>query len=407
MTIKPLAKRITTLTPSATVSIDARAKEFIASGKMLYNLGVGEPHLNTPECAKQAATLCIDQNKTRYDHPAGLLPLRKSLAQSLTNRYGFDLNENQITISSGAKQSVFHALMAIIDTDDEVIIPAPYWSTYSALVQLLGGVPIVLPTTAQNGWRPTLHALQQATTSHTKAILLNSPCNPTGEVYPRQWFEEIAPWIIENGLYCISDEIYGDLVYTHPNLRAPSPLDIPSLRDHTILVHGFSKGHRMTGWRIGYTACPQNIAAKLSALQSQTSHHPSMPAQYAALAALENASTSPTELCHVLLARRQLALSMINEKAKDRPMYKTLLHHPPEGAFYLFLSIHDFLESSTLSPTQPTSLQVAQDLLEKESVVLMPGEAFGVTEHLRISLAVDEEVLKEGLKRVLDYLYHL
>jgi len=416
MPLRPLAHRSGCLQPSPTVSIDARAKALIASGHQLYNLGVGEPHISTPEPARKGGIQAIEEHKTRYSHPAGLPQLREDLSIHLTQSYNFPLTAQQITLSSGAKQALFHALMLLLDPGDEVLIITPYWSTYPALVELLGAIPVYIQTSANSSWRPSVKDIENAITSQTKALIVCSPSNPTGEVYPLTWWEELEGVLTKSGIYIVSDEIYGDLIYpSQQTRRAPSPLDIPQLRSQTLLVHGFSKGHRMTGWRVGYLVTPSTFSTLGSDLQSQTSHHPSLPAQYAAHSALKEAPNSPHELMTLLTENLNLALSLINKfettltletfntepknpnnQAVAKPL---LLHHLPQGAFYLFLCIEPFLNNRLTS-----SLRAAQDLLEKFKVVVMPGEAFGQPGYLRLSLAVAPNTLEVGLGYLLEYL---
>lgn len=253
---KILSARTQNIAASLTVAIDTMAKQMIAEGKDVVSLGAGEPDFPTPEPIREAAKKAIDDGKTRYTAPVGILEVREAVANKLFCENNLHYEPSQIIMTSGAKHAVFNALAALVNPGDEVVIPAPYWVTYPELVKWMGGTPVIVPTTKENDFKMTAESLQKACSDKTKAIILNNPCNPTGSVYTKEELESLAQVIIQNDLYCISDEVYEYFVY---NTTFTSAAAIEGMAERTIVINGFSKSHCMTGWRIGYNAAPARL----------------------------------------------------------------------------------------------------------------------------------------------------
>lgn len=251
--MKPLSTRTLNIAASLTVAIDTLAKQMIADGKDVVSLGAGEPDFPTPEPIRAAACKAIDEGKTRYTAPVGIMEVRKAVAKKLKDENGLDYKPEQIIMTSGAKHAVFNSLAALVNPGDEVIVPAPYWVTYPELVKWLGGVPVIVQATKEAKFKITAEQLRAAITDKTKAILLNNPCNPTGAVYTKEELGELAKVIVEKDIYCISDEVYEYFVY---DTEFTSAAAFPGMAERTIVINGFSKSHCMTGWRIGYNAAP-------------------------------------------------------------------------------------------------------------------------------------------------------
>jgi aspartate aminotransferase len=385
-----LSKRVLNIRPSATIAIDSKAKSLLSQGIQLINLGAGEPWEPTPECAKEAGIQAIQENKTRYDHPAGLLPLRQALADVYSQKFKCSLTAEQFVVSSGAKQSLYHSLLALIDPGDEVLILKPYWVSYFSMVELLGGVPVEFETTEEENWSPNLEKLAQKISNKTKVIIINSPNNPSGMIYPLAWWKKLNQILTPYPISILSDEIYQDLTYGIS--RAPSVYDVPALREKSILVHGVSKSYRMTGWRIGFCLSTPEVAAKLSAIQSQTSHHPSLPAQYGALGAISNGQESLLNLRESLQANFNIATRFF----KSLPQISFIV---PQGAFYMLLNV-----KSLLNQKQLTDIQACEILLNQFQCVCMPGSAFGIPGYIRISLTLPQSQLELGLSKLRQFI---
>mgnify|MGYP004448591523 CR=1 FL=1 len=387
---KPLSHRTLNIAASLTVAIDSLAKQMIADGQDVVSLGAGEPDFPTPEVIRSAACKAINEGKTRYTAPVGILEVRKAVAEKLKVENGLDYKPEQIIMTSGAKHAVFNALAALVNPDDEVIIPAPYWVTYPELVKWLGGTPVFVQATKDAKFKITAAQLREAITPKTKAIFLNNPCNPTGAVYSREELAELSKVIVENDIYCISDEVYEYFVY---DTEFVSSAAFPGMEELTIGINGFSKSHCMTGWRVGYDAAPMEIAKIIGKIQSQATHHPSNVAQYAALAALEMHKSSVPEMHAAFLKRRDYMLKRTAEILPEPA-------HAPEGAFYLFAPVNSFFCKKTPEgKVIAGSMDLCQYLLQAYGLAIVPGIAFGDDTCVRFSYAAGEETLKRACDR--------
>lgn len=390
--MKPLASRTGRISTSRTVAIDARYKRLKAEGRDVLSLGAGEPDLDTPDGAKRAAIESIRAGRTKYSAVTGLPELKEAVSEKFARENGLAYPPGDIVISGGAKHAVFNALLALIEAGDEVLIPSPCWVTYPELVRFLGGTPILIPTTLESGFRASAHSLEAAITPRTKLLILNSPGNPTGAVYPEAELRALADIVVRHDLYCLADEIYEHIVYEgarHVSIASFGP----EIFARTLTINGMSKAYAMTGWRIGFTGAPPAIAAALGSIQSHGTHHPANASQYAAAAALREESGFPAVLRAHLDGCRRLAL----ERLARIPGLKVF---PPQGAFYVFFDVTAYLGRSHAGKTIADSLELCEYLLDAHLLATVPGSAFGLEGYLRISFACDPAVLERALDRL-------
>lgn len=388
--MKPLSFRTENMTPSLTVAIDTLAKKMQAEGKDVVSLGAGEPDLSTPAPICKAGIDAILAGKLRYTAPTGILEVRKAVSNKLMRDNHLTYNSDHIIMTSGAKHAVFNALAALINPLDEVIIPSPYWVTYPELVKWMGGIPVFIKTTAENHFKITAEQLKDAITPKTKAIIFNNPCNPTGAVYSFSELQDLAKVICEEDLYCISDEVYEYFVYKGAFVSIAS---LNGMYERTVLINGISKSHCMTGWRLGYNAAPLAIAKIIAKIQSQAIHHPSNISQYAGLKALTMDLNSVFSMRDQFLKRRDYMLNRL------QPI-KDLFIAPPDGAFYLFVSVEKLYGKKTPEGKIITnSSDLCHYLLETQGLAIVPGAAFGDDSCVRFSYAADLETLTKACDR--------
>ncbi len=380
------------MSPSKTMAVSGRAKELVREGRPVIELSAGEPDFDTPEPIKEAAIRAIEAGYTKYTANAGVLELREAICRKLEEENGVRYHPSQIVCSNGAKQSVAQAIMALTQPDDEVLIPAPYWVSYPEMVVLSGGTPVVVPTTAEAGYLLTAEQLEAAITEKTRLLILCSPSNPTGAVYPRARMEELAEVLRRHEqVYVLSDEIYEYIVFGEEHVCFAS---LPGMLERTITVNGFSKSYAMTGWRLGYLAAPKAIASATDKIQSQTTSAPCHITQRAGIAALEMGLDPIREMVEVFRARRDFVLDRLNRIPGVRCP-------KPGGAFYLFPDVSAYLGTDT--PTGHVihnSDDLCMYLLEDWNVALVPGGAFGDSNGLRISYAASNEELEQALHRI-------
>jgi aspartate aminotransferase len=396
--MKPLSDRTQNIAASLTVAIDTMAKQMIAEGKDVVSLGAGEPDFGTPTPIQDAAIAAIREGKTRYTAPVGILDVRKAVAKKLEEENGLHYDPSQIILTSGAKHAVFNALAALINPGDEVVIPAPYWVTYPELVKWLGGTPVFIEAGIEKNFKIDAEDLRKACTPRTKAILLNNPCNPTGAVYSKSELEALAKEIVQQDIYCISDEVYEYFVY---GTEFTSAAVFPGMAERTIVINGFSKSHCMTGWRIGYDAAPAPIAKIIGKIQGQATHHPSNVAQYAALGALQMDKSNVHAMQAAFRKRRDYMLKRTAE----------ILPEPcraPEGAFYLFAPVKSFYGKKTPEGKDINgSIELCEYLLQSQGLAIVPGAAFGDDSCVRFSYAASDETLQKACDRFIRGLSNL
>lgn len=396
------------LEPSATIAVSTLAKRLKAEGRDVLDLSAGEPDFDTPGFVVDAAVEGIRSGMTRYTPPAGLPELRRAVAERLSARAGRELDPNGVVVSAGAKQALFNAIFTLFGPGDEVLIAAPYWTTYPDLVRLARAEPVPVFGPESNGFKITPEDLDRTAGAGARGLVINTPCNPTGAVYSEDELRAIAAWALARDAWLISDEIYGHIYYDGVsrdggNARgggaadaaesAPGILQLPEaeLGPH-VLVDGASKSYAMTGWRIGYSYSERPLADKITALQSQITSNAATPSQVAALRAftdLERASASRAEMGAAFRRRRDLVTSRMRTLLPDVPFIE------PHGAFYVFFRVDGLFDGHVRSATAWCSR-----LLEEEGVALVPGAAFGDDRWVRMSFATSDDVLEKALTRI-------
>lgn len=389
-----IANRAKGVSPSLTLAITAKSKKMKEDGIDVISFSAGEPDFNTPDYIIEAAKVALDKGMTKYTPSSGTLNLRKAICEKLKKDNNLDYSPNQIVVSNGAKHSLYNAMQAIVNPGDEVIIPAPYWLTYPELVKLSDGIPVAVNTCEKNGFKLTAEELEQAITPKTKALIFNSPSNPTGSVYSKAEITALAKVIEKAGIYVISDEIYEKLVYDgaqHYSIAECSP----KLYEKTVIVNGVSKTYAMTGWRIGYTASNKEIANAIDNMQSHTTSNANSIAQYATQVALS--SEKGNEFLRVMqdafTKRRQFML----ERIKAMSIVSCV---EPHGAFYVMMKVSGLFNKAIDGKVMKTAQDVAELMLDKVNVAVIPGESFGADEYIRLSYAISEKDIKTGLDSI-------
>jgi aspartate aminotransferase len=378
-----LAARIRQVDPSMTLAISAQAKAMKADGRDVCSFSAGEPDFDTPRHICEAAKAAIDQGKTRYGPAAGEPALRAAIAQKLQQDNQLPFGAENILVTNGGKHSLYNLMMAMIEPGDEVIIPAPYWVSYPEMVKLAGGTPVIVPTTAQTGYKITAEQLRQAITPKTRLFVLNSPSNPTGMVYKPDEIRALAAVIVEADIWVVSDEIYEKILYDgaeHLSIGAVGP----EIFKRTIVSNGFAKAYAMTGWRLGYLAAPVELIDGANTLQSHSTSNVCTFAQYGAVAALNGPTDSLDLMLQAFNQRRLAIMDMVNG-------IDGLSCVEPKGAFYLLVDI---------SQLGMGSLEFCQKLLAEKYVAAIPGVAFGAEGTIRISYATDLDTIERGMERL-------
>lgn len=378
-----LAQRATTLTPSLTLAIDAKAKKLKADGVDVCGFAAGEPDFDTPQHIKEAAAKALADGFTKYTPSSGTPELRAAIAEKLKKDNGLDYKPSQIIVNCGAKHSCYNAVLATCQAGDEVIIPAPYWLSYPEMVKLAEATPVIVQTNEHNGFKITPGQFRDAMTPATKMIILNSPGNPTGSVYSRQELQALAEVAIEEDILMLSDEIYEKITYDHTEHVSLASLGKQAY-ELTITVNGFSKAYSMTGWRLGYVAAPEPIAAAIDSIQSHSTSNPTSFAQAGALAALKGDQSFISDMHKAFVQRR----AYMHERLTNIPGLTCV---KPMGAFYMLPNISSFGLNSTSFCTK---------LLEQQHVAAVPGIAFGTDAHIRLSYACSMENIAKGLDRL-------
>ena len=394
-----ISEKCKNIHPSVTLAIDARAKQLRAMGLDVIGFGAGEPDFDTPDYIKDAARDALDAGMTKYTPVAGTVELRTEIQQKLLRDNGLDYEIADIIVSNGAKQCLFNALSAILNPGDEVLLPSPCWVSYPEMVRMAGGVPVMVKGDEANGFLVDADALRPFITERTKALILNSPNNPNGSVWPRALLEGIAALAVEKQFYVISDEIYEKLVYDGEKHVSIASLG-DAIRAQTIVVNGVSKSYAMTGWRIGYGAGPRAVIRAMTAFQSHSTSNPNSIAQHAAAVALTNGEKFMHESLVEFDARRRLMHRLISEI----PGLSATL---PKGAFYMMLNISALIGKSLNGRTIGGSDDFAEMLLESQRVAVVPAHAFGDDRYVRLSYATSRERITLGLARIAEFVKEL
>lgn len=389
-----ISNKVNEMEFSGTMQISGKAKELKAQGINVIDLSVGEPDFPTPQRIKNAAIKAMEDGHTGYTMAAGIIPLREAVGKWIKDFSGVEYATNEIIVSNGAKHSLYNTLQTIIEVGEEVIIPAPYWVTYPALVKIADGVPVYIDTTSESDFKITPEQLKAAITDKTRALILCNPSNPTGSVYSKSELEEIGKIVLENDLYVISDEIYSRLVYDDFDYVSFPSLS-PELKKKTILVEGVSKSYSMTGWRIGFTAADKELISGMGKLQSQMTSNPSSISQYAAMEAIAGSQDDVEEMRSTFAERREYLFKALNEidgvKAESA-----------KGAFYLFPDFSSFFGKSYNETKIEGSMDLAMYLIAEAQVATVPGSVFGAEGFMRIAYATSLENLEEGISRIKD-----
>ena len=391
-----LSRKGLSISPSATLAIDSKAKKLKAEGIDVVGFGAGEPDFDTPVHIKQAAIAAIEAGFTKYTPASGTMTLKEAICAKFKKDNDLDYAPANIVISNGAKHSLVNVFQAICNPGDEVIIPAPFWVSYPEMVKLADGVPVIVYTTEEQGFKFTVDQIRQAVTAKTKAIILNSPSNPTGMVYTREELAELADLAVEKGFYVVSDEIYEKLIYdgkTHVSIASINE----KIKAQTIIVNGVSKTYAMTGWRIGYTASTPEIAKIMSNVQSHATSNPNSIAQKAAEAAISGPQDMVATMVAAFASRRDYMVKRIN----SMPGLSCV---NPNGAFYVMMNISQLMGKELAGLKIQSSDDFANVLLEKANVALVPGSGFGIDTHVRLSYATSQENITKGLDRIEQFL---
>ncbi len=393
-----VSQRAKGILPSATLAITNKAKVLKSQGLDIIGFGAGEPDFDTPDNIKEAACTALKEGFTKYTATEGIIALRKAVADKLKSRNGLDYTIDEILISSGAKHSLFNAFMCLLNPGDEVLLPLPYWVSYEEQIRLCGAK--VVAVNPETNLKITGDTIRRQKTSKTKLLVLNSPSNPTGVVYSKKELKDIGEAVLETGLGIISDEIYED--FTYDGIKAESIVGvIPKLKEHTIIINGVSKTYSMTGWRIGYAAGPQNIIKAMGNLQAHSTSNPTSFAQKAAVEALTGPQESVSLMCQAFCKRRDYIVKALNSISGIRCPN-------PSGAFYVFPDVSDLYGKTTPKGTLVNSSQsFASALLEEELVAVVPGEAFGTDQYVRLSYACDMATIKKGMERIEHFVKNL
>ena len=388
-----ISLKIAAITESATLAVDARAKALQAAGEHVIGFGAGEPDFPTPPHIVEAAVAaCGDPVNHHYTPAAGLPALRAAIAEKTLRDSGYACEPSQVLVTNGGKQAVYNAFQTLLDPGDEVLLPAPYWTTYPESIALADGVPVVLPTGEDDSFRVTVDQLEAARTPQTRALLFVSPSNPTGAVYPPSEIEAIGQWAVEHGVWVVTDEIYEHLTYGDHQF-ASMPTLVPELADSCIVVNGVAKTYAMTGWRVGWMIAPTDVIAAAGNLQSHSTSNVANVAQRAALAAVSGDLEAVGEMRTAFARRAPTMHTMLTAI----PGVTCL---EPQGAFYCFPSFEGVLGREVAGQVPMTTLELAEIMLDVAKVAVVPGEAFGAPGYARLSFALGDADLVEGVQRI-------
>ena len=388
-----VSARVGAIAESATLAVDAKAKALKAAGRPVIGFGAGEPDFPTPEAiVEAAAAACRNPRYHRYTPAGGLPELREAVATKTARDSGYGVSPGQVLVTNGGKQALYEAFATLLDPGDEVLLPSPYWTTYPESIQLAGGVTVTVPTTEATGYLAGIDALEAALTARTKVLVFVSPSNPTGAVYPPEQVEAIGRWALERGLWVVTDEIYEHLVYGDARFSS-MPTLVPELAERCVVVNGVAKTYAMTGWRVGWLLGPPDVVKAAANLQSHATSNVCNVAQVAALAAVSGDLEAVAMMRAAFDRRRRLIVSMLREIAG-------VTCPEPQGAFYAYPSVAALLGRELRGRRPASSADLCALVLEEAEVAMVPGEAFGTPGYVRLSYALGDDDLVEGVSRL-------
>lgn len=388
-----ISTRIAAITESATLAVDAKAKALKAAGRPVIGFGAGEPDFPTPDYIVAAAVeACLDPRWHRYTPAAGLPQLREAIAVKTARDSNFEITAAEVLVTNGGKQALYNAFAALLNPGDEALLPSPYWTTYPESIRLAGGVPVVVPTSVESGYRVSVADLEAACTDRTKLLVFVSPSNPTGAVYDPTQVREIGQWAAARGIWVVTDEIYEHLVYGDAKFSS-MPVEVPEIADRCVVINGVAKTYAMTGWRVGWMIGPTDVVKAATNLQSHATSNVANVSQIAALAAVHGDLTAVEDMKIAFDRRRRLIVDLLRAiPGIDCP--------EPQGAFYVYPSVFGALGRSIRGRTPQTSAELADLILDAAEVAVVPGEAFGTQGFLRFSYALSDADIVEGVGRI-------
>ncbi len=396
--MKPLSSKIKKIQPSATLSITAKAKQLKAQGIKVIAFAAGEPDFDTPQLVKQKTKEALDKGLTKYTPTAGIPELRQAICEKLKKENNLEYTPEEIIVCCGAKHAIFNAVMALVDDDDEVLLPAPYWVSYPEMVNFAGGKIVTIPTNQQTNFKLTKELLEKYITPKTKLLILNYPSNPTGMTYTKEELKDIAEVLVKHQIYCISDEIYEKLTYELPHISIASLS--PEIKKLTIVINGLSKSHSMTGWRVGYACGEKEIIKAMNNLQDHSTSNITSFVQYACVDAIKCCNEDVQNMVSEFKKRRDYIVEEINKI----PGLSTI---KPQGAFYVWVNISQLKGKKYKNEEITNSLKLAELLLTEAKVAVIPGCAFGDDNYIRLSYATSIEDIKEGIKNIKEFVGNL
>lgn len=391
-----LSNRVFNMRPSYTFGISSKVLELKSSGVEVLNLSIGDPDFKVPQKAIDYGVNSLEKNITKYDLVNGLSTLRQEIAKKLSKENNLEYSPDEIVVSSGAKNCLTNAFLALTNVDDEVLIPSPYWVSYIEIVNLLNCVPVIVDTSKENNFKVTISDLKKYKTQKTKVLLLNNPSNPTGVIYSKKELLEIVDFCYENNIYIISDEIYERICFDTKFVSIASLSK--KAKEITVTINGFSKSFAMTGLRVGYSASSKKISDAIKNIQGHLISHPSISSQYVAYGALKECGEEVYKMVDIYKKRRDIVCNLLDDIKEIDYIY-------PNGAFYVFVDLSNIKEK--IDYNDSFSVEFCNVLLEKEKVALVPGIAFGIDDFVRISFACNEDTLKEGILKIKSFISNL
>jgi aspartate aminotransferase len=390
---KEISERVQAIAESATLAVDAKAKALKAAGRPVIGFGAGEPDFPTPAHIVEAAQIAATEvSNHRYSPTPGLAPLREAIAKSATRDDGYEITADQVVVTNGGKQAIFNTMATLINPGDEVLLQAPYWVTYPEVVQIFGGKPVVINSDETTNYKINVAQLEKAYTNKTKLLIFSSPSNPTGTVYTPDEVKAIGQWAVSKNIWVMTDEIYLHLIYSGSQFSSMPGL-VPELRDKCVIVNGVAKTYAMTGWRVGWTIGPKEFTKASINLQSHMTSNVNNIAQQATIAALNGSQDVLKPMLEAFSKRRETIVKMLNE-------IKGVVCPEPGGAFYVYPSVKGLIGKTVNGKTINSSLDLANIALEEVDVALVPGEAFGTPGYVRMSYALSDKDLVEGVTRL-------